>query len=112
MDTIKIEGLNIPTTIGIYAWEKQILQPVILDVELHCDVSNCNDLIENTIDYEKICNLITQFVSENKFQLIEHLANQVCEQIKSKFDIAKIKLKVSKPRAIKNAQNVSVLIER
>ena len=39
MDIVFIRGLRIETTIGIYDWEKEIRQPVVLDLEMASDIA-------------------------------------------------------------------------
>jgi len=38
MDIIFLRGLRIETVIGIHDWEKEIKQPVVLDLEMSADV--------------------------------------------------------------------------
>lgn len=112
MDIISIKELRIPTTIGVYEWEQKILQPIILDMDLFVDIAKCNDDLQNTIDYAKVSQAITEFVTSTKFALIEHLANEICAFVKQEFKIQKIKLRVCKPKAIANAHGVSITVER
>lgn len=112
MDKLEIIELKVATKIGIHAWEQSIIQPLIIDLDIFYDVSKCNDSIETTLDYDKLCQLITLFVSENSFQLIETVAEKICELVKKEFKVEKLLVKVCKPGAIKNAKNVCVVIER
>lgn len=112
MDKLEITDLKISTRIGVHVWEQQILQPLFINLQLFYDFSKSNDSIENTLDYDKVCQLVTSYVSEHHFKLIETVAEKVCDLIKREFNIEKILVKVCKPTAIKNAKNVCVIIER
>jgi dihydroneopterin aldolase len=107
---LHISELRIETYIGVYPWEQRILQPLLLDIKIPMDFSVCNDQIETTLDYAMLCEHITQFVASNKFALIETVAKQVIQEIKKTFQVKELTLSVSKPHAVKNAGNVSVIV--
>ena len=112
MDTLQITALSTNTHIGVYAWEQDILQLLLLDICIYSDLTTCNNQLENTIDYEKLCQQVTTFVESNNFTLIETVAEQVAQLIKNEFQVAKLTVSVSKPHAIKNAKNICVTINR
>ena len=112
MDTLHISALRTMTHIGIHEWEQRILQQLLLDIYITIDTSLCNDQIESTIDYDKICQRVTTFVESNKFNLIETVAEKVVNLIKDEFSVKELTISVSKPHAIKNAGNICVTINR
>ena len=112
MDLIYISALSTMTHIGIHAWEQKIKQQLLFDIQIPIDLTKCNGQLINTIDYAKLCEYITTFVESNAFSLIETVAEKVAELIKKEFNVMQLTLSVSKPRAIKNAGNVSVTITR
>jgi 7,8-dihydroneopterin aldolase/epimerase/oxygenase len=114
MDIIYIRGLSVDTTIGIFDWEQNIRQTLILDIEMAGDVHTAaqQDHIKATIDYEAVSIRVTKFVSSRSFQLIETVAEHVADILLNEFQIPWIRLSVSKPGAIKTADTVGVCIER
>ena len=112
MDNLLVTGLTAKTRIGIHDWEQQILQTVVVDLELPCDLAKVNDDIDNTIDYAKLSELVTHFIESNNFHLLETLASQLSDLVFSEFDIHQLKLTVSKPNAISNAKNICIQLER
>lgn len=112
LDQLDITGLAISTRIGIYAWEQRIAQRLILDINIPIDLSQCNNDLGKTIDYDNLSRRITTYVEEKSFDLIETVAEEVAAIIKKEFKVHQVTLKVSKPDAIKNAANVSVRITR
>jgi dihydroneopterin aldolase len=112
MDTLSIEQLSVHTHVGIYDWEQKILQQVLIDVLIPCDVSNCKDHIKDILDYEALCSSITSYVESNSFQLIEHLANCVAQLINDQFKVGHVTVSVTKPRAINNAGVIKISITR
>lgn len=112
MDNLHIKGLQISTRIGVFAWEQQIDQRLLLDILIPADFSSCEDSLEKTVDYDKLCQKITQYVEENSFQLIETVANNVAMLVKKEFQLQQVTVSVSKPFAVKNASDVKVTVTR
>jgi len=111
-DLLQITALNIKTHIGVHAWEQKILQTILLDIEIKLNISACNDKLENTIDYFKLCESVNNHVASNSYTLIETLAEDVAKFIKNEFNLTEITISVSKPHAIKNAGNIKVTVIR
>jgi len=114
MDKIFINNLRVDTTIGIYQWERCVKQKVNFDIILACDTQEAakKDTLEDTLDYAQISSAITDFVSHSRFKLIETLAHEVMEFLYHSFTLSGVQLKLSKPAAIKNAQEAGLIIQR
>ncbi|KFA58854.1 dihydroneopterin aldolase [Gilliamella sp. Choc4-2] len=113
-DRVLIEGLTVYTTIGVYEWEKTIKQKLIIDLEMAWDnqPAGQTDDVTLCLDYFLVSQLITNFIQSTQFELIECVAEQIAKLIIEKFAVQWLKVKISKPRAIANANNVAVVIER
>ncbi|MWP48924.1 MULTISPECIES: dihydroneopterin aldolase [unclassified Gilliamella] len=113
-DRVLIEGLTVLTTIGVYEWEKTIKQKLILDLEMAWNNKPAgeSDNVSLCLDYFLVSQAITQFIESNQFELIESVAENIAKLIIQKFAVQWLKIKVSKPSAIANANNVAVVIER
>lgn len=114
MDTVFIEGLEIETLIGIYDWERRIRQPLLFDLELGFDNRKpaASDDIADTLDYKAISKRLVQYVSESSFGLVETLAERCAALVIEEFGVARVRLKLSKPGAVRGARAVGVTIER
>lgn len=112
MDYLRIEGLRIETRIGVNEWEKKINQVLLLDIEIPSDFSQTDDALKNTIDYDALCQHVTELVESTAFNLIETVARLVLESIQKTFKIKALNVRVSKPHAISNAKNISVELRR
>ncbi|MFP4647575.1 MAG: dihydroneopterin aldolase [Halorhodospira sp.] len=114
MDTVFIRGLQVDTVIGIFEWERRIQQRVRIDLEMSADISRAaaTDSIDDALDYKAIGKRIIGFVGESEFLLVETLAEEVAEIVRNEFSVAWLQLSVSKPGALRGADDVGVTIER
>lgn len=76
------------------------------------NIKDYDDNIENALDYDKLCDLITKHVENNSFALIETVAESVANLIKTNFKVENITVSVSKPNAVLNAGNIQIKIKR
>ena len=113
-DIIYIKDLRVQTIIGIFGWEREVRQEVSIDLEVSFDCKKAakTDSIEDTIDYKKITKNIIKFVEESSFQLQESLAEGIAKIVKNEYKSSSIKLRVSKPGALRYAEDVGVIIYR
>jgi dihydroneopterin aldolase len=113
-DHVFIEGLEIEALIGIYDWERRIRQPLVFDVEMAFDNRRpaATDAIGDTLDYKAVSKRLIAFVSASDFGLVETLAERCAALILEEFDVRRVRLKLSKPGAVRGARAVGVMIER
>ena len=52
MDTLTLKGIKAETLIGVYAKEREALQPVLIDLETQ--KSSLRDEVANTVDYKSL----------------------------------------------------------
>ncbi|MFT6050679.1 MAG: dihydroneopterin aldolase [Halioglobus sp.] len=114
MDIVFISELRVDTVIGVYDWEREIRQTVVLDLEMASDNARAaqSDGIEDALDYAAISARIQAFIEGSEFQLIETMAEQVAALLRSEFAIGWLRLRLSKPGAVASAREVGVQIER
>ena len=114
MDTVYIRGLKADAVIGVYEWERNIRQPLIIDLELASDnrAAATNDSIEDAVDYDAISGRVTAYVGDSEYQLIETLAEHLADIIMREFQIPWVRIQVAKPGAVEAADSVGVIIER
>jgi FolB domain-containing protein len=114
MDKVFIEGLEIEALIGIYDWERRIRQVLRFDLEMAFDNRRpaATDAIEDTLDYKAVSKRLIDFVSTSDFGLVETLAERCAAIVLGEFGVAHVRLKLSKPGAVRGARAVGVIIER
>jgi 7,8-dihydroneopterin aldolase/epimerase/oxygenase len=114
MDTIFISELKVKTKLGVPAWERMLPQTIILDIELQKDLSIAckSDAIADTIDYGAVVARIHETLNQHSFQLVEALAEHVCQLILKDFGALSVKVKVAKPGILAGLKALGVTIER
>jgi dihydroneopterin aldolase len=114
MDIVFVRGLEIQTVIGIYDWEREIRQPVILDLEMATNVAlaAASDHIADTLDYKAISKRLIAFVEGSHFQLVESLAEACAAILREEFGVPWVRLSLNKRGALSAARDVGVVIER
>jgi dihydroneopterin aldolase len=113
-DTIFLHDLRIETVVGIWDWERKIRQTVSIDLEMGGDIRRAaeSDRIEATLNYKAVAKRVQQFVAESSFQLVETLAEKIASLVLDEFEVPWIRVRVSKPGAIRGARDVGVSIRR
>jgi len=114
MDIVYIRELKIECVIGMYDWERKIKQAVSLDLEMAHDISlaAASDDIEHTLNYKAVADALIAFVGDSEFLLVETMAEQCAALVQRDFAVPWLRLRVSKPGAIRGARDVGVIIER
>ncbi|MDR0218215.1 MAG: bifunctional dihydroneopterin aldolase/7,8-dihydroneopterin epimerase [Enterobacteriaceae bacterium] len=114
MDIVFIEELTVITTIGAYDWEQTIKQKLIFDIEMGWDNKRAafSDNVEHCLDYARVSEAVLQHVENQRFALVERVAEEVAEILLNQFHSPWVRIKVSKPGAVASAKNVGVMIER
>lgn len=114
MDIVYIRDLQVQTLIGIFDWERSIKQTVSIDLEMAADIRKgaATDHIDDALDYKSIAKRTIAFVEASEFQLVETLAEKLAALILDEFPVPWLKLRLSKPGAVRGSLDVGVIIER
>jgi 7,8-dihydroneopterin aldolase/epimerase/oxygenase len=114
MDKIFIHALKTEAIIGIFDWERQVKQTVVIDIEISADIAKAalSDSIHDTLNYKRIAKRVLAFVEESKFHLVETLAERIAMLLLEDFGIDWVSISLSKPGAIRSSRDVGVMLER
>ena len=114
MDLIYLRDLRIETVIGIFDWEREIKQTVVIDLEMGTDIRKAaaSDHIDDTLDYKSLAKRIISFVEAAKFELVETLTDSIARIIITEFDVPYVRVSVNKQGAVRGSRDVGVIIER
>lgn len=114
MDIIFIEDLTVDTVIGAYDWERTIKQRLLLNIQMASTIGKAaeTDDLQYALDYNAVSKRVTEYIETSQHQLLETVAEQVCQLIQTEFKVPWLKVKVAKPGAVTNAKSVGIVVER
>ncbi len=114
MDKIFIHALKTEAIIGIFDWERQVRQTVVIDLEFAADIRKAalTDSIDDTLNYKRVAKLVLGFVSASQFHLVETLSEHIAMLVLEEFGVAWVRVTLSKPGAIRSSRDVGIIIER
>jgi 7,8-dihydroneopterin aldolase/epimerase/oxygenase len=114
MDKIFIHALKTEAIIGIYDWERQVRQTVLIDIEISADIRKAalTDSIDDTLNYKRVAKRVLSFIEASEFHLVETLAEHIAMLVLEEFGVSWIKLTLSKPGAVRSSRDVGVILER
>jgi dihydroneopterin aldolase len=113
MDIIFIHDFRLEILIGVYEWERRVPQTVQFDIDVGLPPRDKRtDKIGDTIDYSKIVSRIEGSLAQNRFLLVEALAEHVAQLVLTEFGAPHVKVSVTKLAALKGVKRLGVTIER
>src|SRR5665213_4093142 len=97
MDKIFIHALKTETIVGIFDWERQVKQTVVMDIEFSADITKAalSDSIDDTLNYKGVAKRVLAFIEESRFHLVETLAEHIAMLILEEFAAAAVHLSLS-----------------
>jgi 7,8-dihydroneopterin aldolase/epimerase/oxygenase len=113
-DKIFIHALKTEAIIGIFDWERQVKQTVLVDIELSADIRKAalTDSIVDTLNYKGVAKRVLAFVEASQFHLVETLAEHIAMLILEEFGVDWVSIVLSKPGAVRNSRDVGVALQR
>lgn len=113
-DIIFIEKLSSQAIIGIHTHEKLKKQPVLIDLKIKCKTKNAakSDNIDDTVDYQVLCEDLKNYIQKSSFNLIETLAEKLTQRILKNSKVKSVKLTLRKPEALDICDSVGLTIKR
>ena len=87
MSCIRLKGLVLFPRLGVTSWEKEGVQKVSVDLELHADLTAAalSDRIDEAVNYQEACRVIEEVGGARKYHLIESLAHEILTAIMRRF---------------------------
>jgi|TARA_Y100000310_G_scaffold309569_2_gene353810 dihydroneopterin aldolase len=114
VDKIFVQGLEVECVIGVWEWERQITQKLIIDLEMGWDIAVAakTDALEDTLSYKDVAKRVSAFVIEAKANLVETLAEGIATLLREEFAVPWCRVRINKRGAVTGARDVGVEIER
>ena len=113
MDTIFISDFRLDILVGVYDWEQKVPQKVQFDLEIGLPGGKSqSDKLGDTIDYAAVVSRIEASLTEQRFGLLENLAEHIAQLVMREFKSPWVKVSVAKLAALKNVKRLGITIER
>ena len=116
MDRILIEDLRVLTIIGALPHEREIAQPLRIDLSIGVDLHNAgrSDELNDTVHYGLVCERVVEMARDSKDILLERLAAKVADVV-LEFDLVElVDVQVTKlrPPVPEPVESTSVCVTR
>lgn len=98
MDTIRLSNMTFYGFHGASAAERKTGRRFEVDAELKTDVKFAaeTDRLEDALDYTKVYSLVEEIVLENRFVLLETIAERLAQEILKNFHVQEVTIRVRK----------------
>jgi dihydroneopterin aldolase len=97
--TIEIRGLSLFTHHGVTAAEREVGQRLVVDIRL--EVGDCDatvtDLVDDTVDYAEVCNVVSLVAAQRSYKTLERLCSAVADRLLDDFAADEVWVKAAKP---------------
>jgi dihydroneopterin aldolase len=70
------------------------------------------DDIQYALNYKSIAKRLIAFIEQSEFLLVERMAEEVAAIVMNEFSVPWLRLRVSKPGALRGSKDVGILLER
>ena len=99
-DRILLAGLLTEGRHGVHDWERQVLQPFVVDVELSLDLRPAGqaDDLALTADYSAVARRVREVVGTRTYRLVEALAEAIATALLADWPIVEeVVVRIGKP---------------
>ena len=120
-DRIAIRGLEVDCVVGVYPHERDILQPLVVDVELGLDTepAAASERVQSTVDYAATAAQIAFLLRSCRFRLLETAAHALARTLlappapgERRAAVRDLMLRLTKPGALGGRAVPSLEIRR
>lgn len=101
MDKIIIKGMEVFAYHGALSEENSLGQRFTIDITMKKDIRKAciNDTLEDTVHYGFVHDDVVTLTKNNKFKLIEKLAEELAKMIVEKYGVEEVTVSIEKPNA-------------
>jgi len=109
-----VQELRVETRIGVYAWERQLCQTLVIDLELAMPSAKAfaSDDFADALDYAAVVKRVQAFASDHPHKLLERFAEALADLLRAEFGSPWVKVSVAKVAPVAGVKRLGVAIER
>jgi FolB domain-containing protein len=114
MDEVFIKDLTVQAIIGVYAWEREKPQNILINIRMFTDTSLAarTDNIDDCIDYGAMTRAIVALVENKSRFTVEALAEEIACLCLEHPSAKSVIVRVEKPGVVTGTASVGIQIER
>ncbi len=114
MDKVFIKDLLVRGIIGVYDWEREQPQDILINITIEADLQRAGqtDNIQECIDYDTLAKKVMNHVENIQRLTVEALANDIAIICLEEPKTQSVHVRVEKPGAVQFANSVGVEIVR
>jgi 7,8-dihydroneopterin aldolase/epimerase/oxygenase len=97
--TVEITGLSLYTRHGVSDAEREVGQRLVLDLRLDVGQTDATvtDLIEDTVDYAEVCQLVALIAQQRSHKTLERLCSTIADRLLADYELEGVWVKATKP---------------
>ncbi|KAK6333875.1 trifunctional dihydropteroate synthetase [Orbilia blumenaviensis] len=114
-DFIAVNELALPAIVGLDAWHKPKLQPILVSLRIKTSVglAGSTDHLIHSINYGTVCKKAVEILQKNEFKSLEHLAETLAakvlgDELRGQW----VYVKVEQPKSLLRADSLALEIVR
>jgi dihydroneopterin aldolase len=97
--TIEVTGLSLYTHHGVTTAEQEVGQRLVLDLRMEVGEADATvtDMVDDTIDYAKVCERVALVAQQRSYKTLERLCSAIADRLLSDFGAEEVWVKATKP---------------
>jgi len=98
-DVLRLRNMRFFAYHGLFPQEGELGQRFEVDLEIHRDFAAAgrSDQVEDTIDYQRVYQLVEEVVTRRRFKLVEALAEHLAQAVGQALAPVRLTVRVRKP---------------
>ncbi len=114
LDVIEVDGLHLRTVIGIFDFERDRRQDVIVGFRIHTDIraASRSDDIARALDYKRVTKRVIDLIEASTCFLVETLSERIAACILEEPLARRVEVRLEKPGALRHARTVAITLVR
>ncbi|HVW16824.1 MAG TPA: dihydroneopterin aldolase [Solirubrobacteraceae bacterium] len=96
---IEVAGLSLYTHHGVSEAEREIGQRLVVDLRMEVGEvdATVTDMVEDTVDYGEVCQVVALVAQQRSYRTLERLCAAIADRLIADFDADRVMVRCAKP---------------
>src|SRR5438270_12883345 len=114
MDSIVIADFRCSTRIGVYDWEREVEQPVLINLEIALPSAQpcASDDLADALDYAKVVARLRELLAQHPHHLLERLAEAIAHLVLDEFHAPAVNVSLAKIAPLPGVKTIAIRLQR